>query len=198
LRGEHRKTKFIVLCPVCGKYGFLTRRWVKSSYYPKYASEYIISPGLRHEVIGSKYSGQSLKHLEGAAAEEEEKERKREKESFYKVRPNHKYYHYFIGHYDKKKYNKQMIKYRESNIKPKSRPNGRTSCYVRGNVEFYKNNRFLIDSFWSYHHNSIPNSVMDIYHWKMKHGYYHESLPRDCLIPCCKISSRRNKNYSTA
>jgi hypothetical protein len=26
------------LCPKCGEYGFLTKRWVRSSYYPKYAS----------------------------------------------------------------------------------------------------------------------------------------------------------------
>jgi hypothetical protein len=29
----------IVCCPECGKQGFLTKRWVRSSYYPKFHSE---------------------------------------------------------------------------------------------------------------------------------------------------------------
>lgn len=181
-----------MLCPVCGEYGFLTKRWVKSSYYPKYASEYIICPGLREQVTGSKYRGQPLKHLflkhlDGVVEEEQDKEQ------IYKITPHSRYYHYYIGHYDKEKCNEQMIKYREHKIK--SRPNGRKWCYVHTNVEFYQNNPYLIDSIWRYYYNSIPNSMMDIYHWNAKHGYYHKSLPRDCLIAYCKIDNRWNKNY---
>jgi hypothetical protein len=102
-----------VLCPKCRKYGFLTERWVRSSYYPQYASvkcsrleeeeEQKLAKNLNDKkarasvnyfrtlVRGNKYRGDREHEIV-------------DKKSIYRVNSDKKYYHYYIGHYDPDKY----------------------------------------------------------------------------------------------
>jgi hypothetical protein len=80
-----------------------------------------------------------------------------------------KYYHYYIGHYDKEKYKERMKKYKEHKIK--SRPNGRTWCHISSAVKFYRNN---------------PSTDLPA-------GCYHDSLLNNCLIAYCE--TYRSKYY---
>jgi len=132
-----------VLCPKCGQFGFLSSRWVSGSYYPKFCSikcilleeaEEKLSKDplsewykkrvtyLKKSVRGSVYRGRSRKHLsQYNEVEEDIIDKKSLKRVTYE-----KYLCFYVGHYDKEKYKKQMIKYREGRIK--SRPNGRRWC----------------------------------------------------------------------
>jgi hypothetical protein len=114
----NKKRPPLVLCPKCNRQGFVTLRWVRSSYYPKYATiEYNIISGNRYWGEGIERGGlKPADYLKGS-----------NKEDYYKT-VSRRYPHYYIGHYDKEKYKQQMIKYR--NGKLKSRPNGRKWCHL--------------------------------------------------------------------
>ena len=142
-----------VLCPKCGKFGFLSGRWVSSTYYPKFCSVHDILleeaeekfandplsevykkrvDYLKKRIRGSKYRGRSRKHLsqyneaEGDAID---------KKSLKRVTYG-KYFCFYIGHYDKGKYKQQMIKYRKREVK--SRPNGRKWCKLGASFHEYR------------------------------------------------------------
>jgi hypothetical protein len=121
------------LCPKCGQLGFLTKKWVRSSYYPKKASvscmrfeemwkkleqnpkDVYLKKQVeywRTMVKGNKYRGWEAKELF-------------DREACYKVFTR-KYFKYYVGHYDKEKYEKQMKQFKERNRK--SKPNGRKWC----------------------------------------------------------------------
>ena len=126
---------------MCGKKGFLSRRWVKSSYYPMYASkrcaflnmlEYRLSVDpsnatvryqigrIREDIRGDHYRGDSKYFLPGH-------DKKEDKEYFDKSTAyrlsSFKFYYDYVGHYSPEKYEKEMNDFRQG--KRKSRPNGR-------------------------------------------------------------------------
>lgn len=136
------------LCPRCGQFGFVSQRWVTSSYYPKFGSVAVFmkegrearlakdpnNPALlaslelsRSRVVGNKFRGRSKKHLIVVGQDEDGDNEGNEddKKTLYKVTYG-KYAPFYIGHYDKEKYKEQMDKYRQGMIK--SRPNGRRWC----------------------------------------------------------------------
>jgi hypothetical protein len=104
-----------VICPKCGKPGFLTLRWVRSSHYclieiphqkPQRAMKQITNPvvGKGEEPIKLE---ERFRHTYGP------------------------FWHLYIAHYDSKKYKEAMKKYKMGRLK--SRPNGRRWCKVRYN-----------------------------------------------------------------
>jgi hypothetical protein len=120
----------LIICPTCGKRGFSSRKWVRSSYFPSYKSEscnelesvkkrlaqdpqnkYLVTrvESLQERITGTKYN-KSIKR------------ENLDKRIHYRVR-SVKYFHYYVGHYDPEVYKKQMVDYR--NHKRQSRPNGR-------------------------------------------------------------------------
>jgi hypothetical protein len=123
---KQKKSRNKILCPRCGEYGFKSKRWIRSSYYPKYVSLYIECPYPRfgEEVTGSEYIGEAEPYS-GV-------EREPVKEP-YKVL-GRKRIAYYIGHYDSKKYHQQMKDYRAK--RRKSRPNGRKWCYLYSTISF--------------------------------------------------------------
>jgi hypothetical protein len=133
--------KNTVTCPVCGKKGFLTRRWVKGTYYPMYSSEacirlegweHILSqyPNnilakeaityLRRIARGNDYRGHPKFHIAG---HDSKKDREYfDRNTAYRISSN-RYYYEYVGHYSPEKYKKEMEGFRKGNRK--SRPNGR-------------------------------------------------------------------------
>ena len=125
-------------CPKCGKPGFLTKRWVRSAYYPMYASmvclklegaEFRLSRDpnnvldkdtamkLRREIRGDHYRGESEYHLL------DRKDREYfDRETAYRV-SSRRYFYDYIGHYSPEKYQEEMERFKSG--KRKSRPNGR-------------------------------------------------------------------------
>ncbi len=139
---KNRNTK--KKCPTCGKEGFLTRRWVESQYYPLFASLDIdIFEDLKEKVKnhpddilkqerlkkieknvkGNKYVGEKKKFL--IQTDESES---LDKKDYYRVTYK-RYYYYYICHYDKEQYKKNMERYKKGELK--SRPNGRISHKLR-------------------------------------------------------------------
>ena len=133
-----------MICPKCGKKGFLTVRWVRSSYYPKYSSPRIIlkklneielmkDPSskiaarslkiLKTVVSGFEYRKPSKRHLCGNVIEEKQQD----KRLLFRTLSD-KYYHLYIGHYDREKYQQKMKDYKDGKIN--WRPNGRRWCKV--------------------------------------------------------------------
>jgi hypothetical protein len=143
-----------VLCPKCGEFGFISGRWVSSSYYPKFASiscnrlekeEQRLSKNpssegqkrwvdyFRNKVRGTIYRGRS--RIEDIP----------DKKSLYRVTYG-KYFCFYIGHYDKEKYKEQIIKYHEGKIK--SRPNGRRwckihACFHKSRIIYHPSGRYV-------------------------------------------------------
>ncbi len=127
----HSKGDF--LCPKCREYGFLTKRWVRSSYYPKYAST--SCSRLEEEVAELKKNPNDpaqKKYVEyfralvtGNRYRGEEQNKLFDRTACYRVFTR-KYFKYYVGHYDKKKYEKQMKQFKAK--KRKSQPNGRRWC----------------------------------------------------------------------
>jgi hypothetical protein len=130
------------LCPKCGQFGFVCKRWVDSSYYPMLDSipimmienreaELAKDPNnialkasletFKRKVVGKVFRGEPRKHLSGY----NDSENIQDKKSLYRVTYG-RYAYFYIGHYNKEKYKQEMIKYREGKIK--SRPNGRKWC----------------------------------------------------------------------
>jgi len=99
---------------------------IPSNYYPKYGSvKCYFRKNIRGYVRGDdkEYRGRSKKHT--SEDEYRETQNIRDKKSLIRVTYGN-YPCLYIGHYDKEKYNEQMIRYRQGMIK--SRPNGRRWC----------------------------------------------------------------------
>lgn len=130
-----------IICPRCGKKGFKTSRWVKSTYYPVYASEgcdllrgweYRLSRepnnvlaeeairNLRRIIRGNDYRGHSKYHITGHDKKEDKEYF--DKSTAYRI-TSKKYFYDYIGHYSPEKYKTEMKDFRDG--KRKSRPNGR-------------------------------------------------------------------------
>jgi hypothetical protein len=142
IRARHR-------CPVCGKRGFPTVRWVTSTYYPKYASiettlaeqrerELAAKPNskmlqdlvrsLKERVNGIKYKGENRKHLQGDLWTDEDDKAFNDKKNNIRIQYGGRRYYTYFGHYSPEKYREQMKRY-EQGLR-KSRPNGRRWCKV--------------------------------------------------------------------
>lgn len=144
------KDKPKIICTKCSRDGFLTERWVRSSYRPKYFSELCeslhyfeillsVSPSKKDEEIQvgtslrltkdmipiemklGDYVATARVRISGSRYSQEINDR-----DAYRVRSKKKYHHYYIGHYDPAKYLKEMTAYRKG--ERKSRPNGRVWC----------------------------------------------------------------------
>ena len=132
--------KEFIVCPKCGKKGFKTERWVRSSYYPRVVSLKVMSyesaleryekdptnpvfqlslNSFRNKVRGNRYRGRRDKYLIGIHEENSDKDQ------CYRVQ-SRKYCCTYIGHYDKELYKKQKQEYLEK--KRKTKPNGRRWC----------------------------------------------------------------------
>ena len=141
------KKKKVVICPSCGKKGFLIKRWVESQYYPQFVSldvqmlEYYqeqVKKNPNNTLLqfrlkifqekvkkGIKYRGPIKKFLIKT-----EEENTNNKKDWYRVTYN-RYFYYYICHYDKETYNKNMERYRKGELK--SRPNGRKCHKLKEN-----------------------------------------------------------------
>lgn len=141
-----------ILCPKCGRVGFVSKRWVTSSYYPKHLSLAVMMIEAREvqlakdpnnlalrmslerfkeKVVGSVYRGGSKKHL----AVQDNNENIPDRKTLYKV-TYHKYQYFYVGHYDKEKYEEQMARFRAGKIK--SRSNGRKWCKLPTYLHRYR------------------------------------------------------------
>lgn len=135
------------ICPKCGKLGVRKKRWVKSSYYPMYASEScILLEALQHKlskdptnatlrqqisgfgkyVTGDHYRSHSRYHLSGHDLKED-KEYLRKTKAYRVI--SSRYSYDYIGHYSHEQYKKQMEAFKQG--KRKSRPNGRFWHMIR-------------------------------------------------------------------
>ncbi|MFL6459041.1 MAG: hypothetical protein ACJ71G_18995 [Nitrososphaeraceae archaeon] len=148
---------------MCGKFGFVRKMWIPSTYYPKHCSikcirleeekrklsedpsselqkQYVnyFRKMIRGYVRGNKdeYRGRSEKHLFGH--EDSEAANIIDKKSLIRVTYG-TYPYFYIGHYDKEKYKEQMARYRKGEIK--YRPNGRKWCKIPLSIhKFYTAN----------------------------------------------------------
>lgn len=135
-----QRKQALIICPKCDKLGFLSVRWARSSYYPKYVSLKIMLINrdrkdlardptnflaarsferLKTLVRGTKYRGKSRKHLSDYIEED--------KRLLYRTTSD-KYGYFYIGHYDAEIYQQKMKDYKNGKIK--WRPNGRRWCKV--------------------------------------------------------------------
>jgi hypothetical protein len=133
------------ICPLCGKPGFLAWKWVRSSYYPKYASVNVMM--LEEELEKLKDNPDDARQLKrvrwfrdrvkGEKYREKTWDKYRlgheqpvplDKKTAYRVR-SAKYSHLYIGHHDPLKYEKQKREFEAG--KRKSKPSGRRWCYLR-------------------------------------------------------------------
>ena len=127
----NRKGDF--LCPKCGEYGFLAKRWVQSSYYPKHASTSCMR--LEEEIAKleknpndttqRKYVEYFRTLVTGSRYRGEEANKLFDRTACYRVFTR-KYFKYYVGHYDKERYKEHMKQFQEKKIK--SKPNGRRWC----------------------------------------------------------------------
>jgi hypothetical protein len=141
VRGDKKVT-----CPRCGSIGYLTNRWVRSSYYPyhqsididyfegarrrlskepndTYSQSIVYELGKR--IKGTQYQGEPKKHFIDYNPQTSS--------SFYRI-SSEKYYHWYVGHYSGKKYQEQMRRYK--NQGRRSRPNGRKWCSLREGSDY--------------------------------------------------------------
>jgi hypothetical protein len=153
---EKKRYKDKVFCPLCGEYGFLTRRWVESSYYPMYVSYYILSGIGSSNVRGSRYRGGPKSVYSPVEVE------KIDKKSLYRV-TYRRYDHYYVGHYSSEKYHQQMQDYKMH--KRKSRPNGRKWCHLQSDCYLYKNDPLRRD----FYLDSLPKDCYIAYCSTIKH-----------------------------
>ena len=137
-----------VICPKCGKRGFLTKRWVKgSSYFPKIATFFMfgetIPDHVRVYTPTRKFENkEGYDYYEYSCVDKktgkrlfvnmviDEGSNVKPKKRLLKVIGTKKYIHYYVGHYDAKKYKEQMDRYKKGKLI--SRPNGRKWCSVKG------------------------------------------------------------------
>lgn len=121
------------LCPKCEQYGFLTKRWVRNSYYPKYSStscnmleEALAKLEENPEDISLKKQIEYLRtQVKGYRYRLNVPKKLFDRDACYKVFTR-KYIKYYVGHYSKEKYEEQMKQFNEK--KRKSKPNGRRWC----------------------------------------------------------------------
>jgi hypothetical protein len=134
-----------IFCPRC--HNFDSRRWVESTYFPKYASINVImlevsrnatkenphDAGNRSRfnhwkslVKGNVYRDTSEGHILTRSLVDERQNS--DKESWLRVTYG-RYWQYYVGHYDRDKYKEEMIAYREG--RRRSRPNDRRECKLR-------------------------------------------------------------------
>jgi hypothetical protein len=132
-------------CPRCGKLGFLAWKWVRSSYYPKYASVNVTM--LEEELEKLKDNPDDARQLKrvrwfqdrvkGEKYREKTWDKYRvgygqpvplDKKTAYRVK-SRKYPHLYVGHHDPVKYKKQKAEF-EAGMR-KSKPSGRRWCYLR-------------------------------------------------------------------
>src|SRR5215211_4032195 len=108
------------LCPLCGEYGFLAKRWVRSNYYPKYASTSCIR--LEEEMAKleknsndpaqKKYVEYFRTLVTGSRYRGEEANKLFDRTACYRVFTQ-KYDKYYVGHYDKERYKEHMKQFVE-------------------------------------------------------------------------------------
>lgn len=109
-----------VVCPRCGKLGFLSRRWVRSSHYAishrttLHSGEWVIMDPFTEKYKVVDYETWKVKDGENSGR--------------YRT-VTRKYEHLYVGHYDTEKYRKEMVDYKAG--KRKSRPNGRVWHSIR-------------------------------------------------------------------
>jgi hypothetical protein len=139
-----------IICPKCKKKGFLTKRWVMGSgYFVSCVSVHEFSPIFPkqnfvrvYEYTGKDFNYNDYHHrYEYACVDKHTGERHvcyvqvdegsntKILKRVIEILPHRKIMHYYIGHYDSKKYKEQMQKYKEGKIK--SKPNGRRWCSVK-------------------------------------------------------------------
>ena len=124
-----------ISCPVCRKRGFLSKKWVRSSYYPCYKSKLCnelesVKRKLARDPQNKKlhlYMKTFQERVTGIKYNKSIRRENLDKLIHYKVR-SIKYYHYYVGHYDSEVYKKCSEDYK--NRMRKSRPNGRKWCKV--------------------------------------------------------------------
>ena len=142
-----RTSKRRILCPRCHKIGFISERWVDSTYFPKYASLSVIMFEESLQALSEKPhdAGNSSRHnywksmVRGNAYRDTSEGKPPEERqipyrgSWFRV-TYARYSQYYVAHYDSNKYKKQLIDYKLG--KRKSRPNGRRECKLR-NCDLY-------------------------------------------------------------
>ena len=182
MTGQHRGLQ--VICPRCGKKGFLTRRWTRGSYFVKYSSAYEFEPGYRpghsrdvriYEYTGKEWIDEGnqdrvYEYVYVAGGDGKVKNVK-----FHlaldrfdnKTRIPHRIsqvlgrttYRFYVGHYDAQKMKQQSREFKEGKIK--TRPNGRTWCLLKRNPHHfikYGGRDMLIEHFYEIISNlSVPN-----------------------------------------
>jgi hypothetical protein len=138
--------RLTIICPHCGKPGFLAWKWVRSSYYPKYAS--LIVMRLEEELLKLKENPTDpaqqkyVQWFRDRVRGEKYREKTWDK---YRVGANNqptpldgnivyrvsssKYKYLYVGHYDADKYQKEKADFKAG--KRKSKPSGRRWCYLR-------------------------------------------------------------------
>jgi hypothetical protein len=130
-------TPVSIRCPECGRRGFLGKRWVRASRFPKYASVICERFKELEQKLAENPTDESLqkyvdtfrqKYVRGNYYRGNERREFVDWKAVFRVLSDRYYYNY-IGHYDPTKYQKQMIDYK--NGKRKSRPNGRKWCRLR-------------------------------------------------------------------
>jgi len=148
-----------IICPRCGERGFLSRRWVRKSFYPQHRSieinvyEFFLKklqedPSDSHAqhmvsirkpyIRGKKYRGKP-KYL--IKKYDSDKDNDFDKEECYRVHTR-KYYYFYVGHYDKVLYQKQKKDYELK--KRKSKPYGRKWCKLPIEDEIYYNTKEIV------------------------------------------------------
>jgi hypothetical protein len=153
------------LCPKCEQFGFFRKMDIPSNYYPKFWSvKCTLLEGainslsknpsskfykkrvahFRNIVRGyvkgdsKEFRGRSKKHLQDNQYTNKI-ENIKDKKSLVRVTYG-KYPCMYIGHYDKEKYKKEMIRYHQGQIK--SRPNGRRWCKL---PRYYRNQYQIVN-----------------------------------------------------
>lgn len=129
-----------VICPKCGKKGFLTKRWVRGSrYFVKYATALQFTSSFPQDCVriyeptGDGYNFYEFSCVDKKTGKKLLIDQRKEVGSKAKVNkrvievlPTREYTHYYVGHYDPNKYKEQMIRYKKGELK--SKPNGRKWC----------------------------------------------------------------------
>jgi hypothetical protein len=138
----------LVICPKCDAIGFVTIRYVRSSYTPRRSKvvEAIKSSFYATLSHKSRENGKSTKIdqfeywsdrlIRGPSRNGiyiKELPAPQNENALYKVYTK-TYYHLYVGHYDCDKYELRKIDYDQGCLK--YRPNGRKWCYVLKNSNF--------------------------------------------------------------
>ena len=123
-------------CPRCGKDGFLSRRWVRSSYRPKsFTDLFYILDDAKEALAKHPSETKLLSLIEDLTKilDNPDKWNFNRMQEYIMRHPSlrayyGKYQHYYIGHYNAVRCKKEMYDYNKG--KRTSRPNGRKWCKV--------------------------------------------------------------------